>query len=444
MTPPAKEAYRRMARDEFWSRNDYQTYRCPDCGRTEEQTHRGIEVHHQNGDVRDNRPENLVGVCRLCHTLREDSIPGEEVLRLAESQIAGSTVALPSTEVAIQRTEGRRRATLQEAILIQTALRLVMETAPEDESGEPLEETEPDCPRVDEIGETDDTPSSPTGTDEARGSAREFSERPLAPVFEDPGYLRRDWRPEWLPEREAEMGRLVEAFSPASCGKRPNDIAVVGGVGQGKTRAVEAALRSIESPPETALQEIWISAVEIERSRDFLRRTIKELTGAYPKGNSLDELCEMMFEEFNQRKGPMVLVIDDLESYDGDRRFFDELARAKADLEYTSDTVPAVVGIASDSDAVDRLDGGEGGTLFSDVVEFKPYDVDEVVAIIKRASKRAFTHEVPEEVIEAAVERTDWSKASVRRTARNLHRAGRRAAAKGDETVGLDHLEKAA
>jgi len=70
-----KEKHRRLARERYWEENGRDSYKCPDCGRTEDEIDGSFEVHHINGEPLDNRVENHVALCRLCHNLRENKKP---------------------------------------------------------------------------------------------------------------------------------------------------------------------------------------------------------------------------------------------------------------------------------------------------------------------------------------------------------------------------------
>jgi hypothetical protein len=52
-------------RERWWSIHDKDTYRCPDCGRTQAEHGRRWDVHHINGV-----PGNVVGLCEACHKIR--------------------------------------------------------------------------------------------------------------------------------------------------------------------------------------------------------------------------------------------------------------------------------------------------------------------------------------------------------------------------------------
>jgi len=69
-----KDRHRKLARKRFWEEQDREKYTCPDCGRREKQT-TGFEIHHENGNAHDNTLDNLVGLCRYCHCVREDRKP---------------------------------------------------------------------------------------------------------------------------------------------------------------------------------------------------------------------------------------------------------------------------------------------------------------------------------------------------------------------------------
>lgn len=87
-----KNRSRKIARESYWEEHNRATYQCPDCGRTEDEVQGRFEVHHKNGEPMDNRPENQVGLCRLCHNLREGKKPSiEQIRHLRENQATATT-----------------------------------------------------------------------------------------------------------------------------------------------------------------------------------------------------------------------------------------------------------------------------------------------------------------------------------------------------------------
>lgn len=66
---------------------------CERCGATEK-----LHVHHKNHDITDQRPENLVTLCRMCHTKdhiadRRRAVKGSVVLRVETFRLLASLLA---------------------------------------------------------------------------------------------------------------------------------------------------------------------------------------------------------------------------------------------------------------------------------------------------------------------------------------------------------------
>ena len=79
-----------MARSIFWDDRSQEQYNCDDCGRGIDEIHGKFEVHHKDGNPYNNDPENLVGLCKACHAIREDRKPAaasiEKILNQFQSE----------------------------------------------------------------------------------------------------------------------------------------------------------------------------------------------------------------------------------------------------------------------------------------------------------------------------------------------------------------------
>lgn len=83
-----KDKSRKLARQRYWEEKDRDSYSCPDCCRSEEQVVGTFEVHHKNGEPMDNRPDNHVALCRVCHMLREGKKPSRKHIENLRSQLS--------------------------------------------------------------------------------------------------------------------------------------------------------------------------------------------------------------------------------------------------------------------------------------------------------------------------------------------------------------------
>lgn len=85
-----EKSARKRAREKYWSEYDKGEYQCPDCGRSIREVER-FEIHHRNGMVHDNNLENLVGLCKVCHAIREGRNPGIEAIERLRDELLRSS-----------------------------------------------------------------------------------------------------------------------------------------------------------------------------------------------------------------------------------------------------------------------------------------------------------------------------------------------------------------
>lgn len=87
---------RERARRTFWSNKKKREYRCPDCGRAKEQLLTRFEVHHKDGDKKNNNRSNLIALCQPCHNIREGKKPSMKKIRhMRDQAVPDGTVSAP-------------------------------------------------------------------------------------------------------------------------------------------------------------------------------------------------------------------------------------------------------------------------------------------------------------------------------------------------------------
>ena len=101
-----KNRTRGKARKKFWSEHDKRTYECPDCGRRETQLRYGFEVHHIDGEPMNNDLNNLIGLCRPCHNVREGKKPSVAEIELIQEQMRKQSLKTGTTPLVENKMEG--------------------------------------------------------------------------------------------------------------------------------------------------------------------------------------------------------------------------------------------------------------------------------------------------------------------------------------------------
>lgn len=100
-----KSEFRRKAREKYWGEYDRSTYSCADCGRQESELLEKMEVHHIDGNPSNNSLDNLVGLCQVCHNLREEKKPSIRKTSHLIKQFSGDEAHTPSNTVPVCKTQ---------------------------------------------------------------------------------------------------------------------------------------------------------------------------------------------------------------------------------------------------------------------------------------------------------------------------------------------------
>jgi len=96
---------REQARRTYWNEHDRESYRCADCQRSRRQIRGRFEVHHKDGNPSNNDLSNLVGLCRLCHNLREEKKPSLNEIKQFRDQFATETPTVVPDELPVFRDD---------------------------------------------------------------------------------------------------------------------------------------------------------------------------------------------------------------------------------------------------------------------------------------------------------------------------------------------------
>lgn len=76
-------------RHRYWQKHDYETYTCPECRAGLESVKR-FEVHHIDENPLNGSPENLVGLCYVCHLAEHGQEPRKQTVSEWKQSLPGA------------------------------------------------------------------------------------------------------------------------------------------------------------------------------------------------------------------------------------------------------------------------------------------------------------------------------------------------------------------
>ena len=223
---------------------------------------------------------------------------------------------------------------------------------------------------------------------------REYSTEPS--IMENEEYLRDDYTPDSLPEREDEIDRIYQALSKAAKGIGAKNLLVFGKAGQGKTAGVKYELDRLkefaekESSLDLTIVYLSLETAEISTTFQMASRLYFELTGDRLRGISTDEVMYRLFEAMNEVGGTIIFVFDEIDQLGTDDKMLYSFPRAKSQGNVNDDVYPSIIGISNDLKWRDSLSPKVKSSLYEDRVLFRPYDALQIQQILFRTAAKAF------------------------------------------------------
>lgn len=269
-------------------------------------------------------------------------------------------------------------------------------------------------------------------------------------IFEDETVFHEEYTPEALPERAHELEQIHFALGRAVRGYKPPNMLIYGKAGQGKTAGVEYKLDQlqeeiVDEAPEVDLGVVRYNCANDTSSYTVFKGLIDQLCGVSMTGRTLRELKDKFFEEIQKIGDTIIIMLDEIDAIGSDDEILYTIPRAHE----VTDNIPddlyiSLIGISNDYTFKDELGQKEDDSLNEDVIDFAPYNANQLNSILYRRSEKAFKDDVLEDgVIPLCSAHAAQDKGSARQAIQLLYKSGEIASNNGEETVTEEHVEKA-
>jgi len=222
-----------------------------------------------------------------------------------------------------------------------------------------------------------------------------------------------------LLHRETETQTIIEAVSPLIEGRQPENLFVYGVSGTGKTTCLKHALAGLASQASN-LRVVYVNCWRYYTRMAVYSLIAQALGEVLPRrGLATDEVFNRIIEVANRSSLRVILILDEV-----DGLFFHKEEKLLRELAQAGDGKPlfGIIGVSSNRSL---LKGRNELGLRLAELEFKPYDLPQMAAILEERAK-------------AGLATDSWDSEAVKECARTTFRQG------GDVSVGLSILSKAA
>ena len=270
------------------------------------------------------------------------------------------------------------------------------------------------------------------------------------PLFTNKKYLQSNYTPQEIMHRDDQIEQIAGILAPALRMEKPSNLFIYGKTGSGKTvvsKYVSEQLMKISKEKNVPLRIVYLNC-KMKRVSDTEYRIIAQLTnslgGKVPAtGLPTDEVYKLFVEEIERQKQLIIIILDEIDQLvakAGDGILYN-LTRLNSELKQTQ---ISLIGISNDLVFIDNIDPRVKSSLSEEELVFPPYNALQLQDILKKRVKLAFRKDIIKEgVVEKCAAYAAREHGDARRALELLRVAGELAERKGENFVGIKHLDDA-
>ncbi|AGB39798.1 ORC complex protein Cdc6/Orc1 (plasmid) [Natronococcus occultus SP4] len=270
-------------------------------------------------------------------------------------------------------------------------------------------------------------------------------------IFRDENVLQDDYTPKDLPAREDELEAYTNSLQPVVNGASPRNIFVYGETGTGKTVATNRIIDDLNRDQKN-FEDVEIKFVKINckdltsyQAGVHLVNEFREPSNHINStGHSRADVNNKLWTHLEEIDATHVLfVLDEIDSLSEDDDLLYQIPRANANAKVEGTKV-GLIGISNNFTFRQNLSARVQSSLCEDEIHFAPYDANQLTAILKQRSEKAFSDGVLEEgVVPLTAGLVAQDTGSARNALDILYRAGTIARNENNDVVTENHVRQA-
>jgi len=250
-------------------------------------------------------------------------------------------------------------------------------------------------------------------------------------LFKNVEALGFEFMPKIIPYRESQQRRIAAAIQPLFADRNGKNLVIHGLPGVGKTVACKKVLDELEEKTED-ITAIYINCWQKNTSYKVILDICDGLGYAFTQNKKTDELFKEVLKLLNKRKVVFVFdEIDKAEDYDFLYSILEEVYRK------------AIILITNYKSFMEDLDERVKSRLMPELIEFRPYSLDDTRGIMKQRVDAAFFANVWETDAFEIITKKTAALQDIRMGIQLLKEAGDAAEAKASKRITLQNAQEA-
>lgn len=263
-------------------------------------------------------------------------------------------------------------------------------------------------------------------------------------VFKDERVLLPEYLPDVLPHREKELKDIAVSLKPASEGRKPDNLLVVGTPGVGKTSSVRHVLKELSEYSKRAIT-VYINCWEFSTRHGVLGELARACGEVLPqRGISASEIFDRIAQSLKRDRRVALVALDEIDRLSAsgaeDNLVLYDFMRAKE----TFGVEIGFIGITNDEDFLSKLEPRVRSSLNPRLLCFKRYSPQQLKDILNERARLAFFSDaLDKEVVPVCAAFAGKNHGDARLALHVLWQSGREAEKQGVSRVLVSHAKKA-
>jgi len=197
-------------------------------------------------------------------------------------------------------------------------------------------------------------------------------------LFVDETSLDYDYLPKLLPYRENQQYHVVSCIKPLFEKKNGRNLLIIGQPGIGKTAAVRFVLRDLEQETDEIIP-IYINCWKKNTSHKIVLEICNQINYKFTQNKTTEELFNKITDVLNKKT--VVFALDEIDKLEDNSILYlilEEIYKK------------TILLITNEKKWFSNLDLRINSRLMAEILEFKPYNLEEATGILKQRCDHAF------------------------------------------------------
>jgi len=260
-------------------------------------------------------------------------------------------------------------------------------------------------------------------------------------IYKNEEALSTEFLPDFLPHRDTQIQEVARNLNPATKGRKPQNIFIIGPPGIGKTCVTRFVFRELQKFANEKVETIFINTWNYNTASALLTKIVVELGYPLPRrGFSKDEILEKLIEVLKKKNKSLIVGLDEIDQLvkKDDSAIYDLLR-----INQYIDTPVGLVMISNYDDIFSTIEPRIKSSLDNKEIKFKGYTLQEMKNILKKRCEDAFRLGVVQEgVVLLCANHAVNRGGDVRVGLECLRKAAKVCEDQGDDKLRVEHVKK--